>query len=365
MTKVKIHYQIVPVGTPYLVSELIGSMKGYPSIGVIDVYRVNRNDPVLYLYYGQTKEDKSNPKRYPLSLWAKNGSSMAILKESDDFYSFIPEELHKINAFYLADISGIESLKNVILTYFGFMEASRKVFLSYCRAEASAIANQLFDGLCRHKYHPFLDSYIIPYGVNFQEYLHHELADCEVMVLLNTPGFASRKWCMEEVDYAKKNNLGVVQVVFKNSKPINTLPTCDVVRYNVKVGQKGKLDNLKIKEILELVERMRAKSYQYRQQAMCNRIGFECDGDELMQKDYGIVINKTKSQIYYPCVSIPSSPIIQKAESRMQQIVGTEGFNHRVLFDADGCRPDIKKHINWLNRQLSVKTLDINENIKS
>lgn len=365
MSKTKIHYQIVPVGTPYLVLELENSLRGYPSIGIIEANKVNRNDPVLYLYYGQTAVDKSNPEDYPLAAWAKNGSSMAVLKKADDFYSFIPEELHKINAFCLADASGIESLKNVILTHFGFIEATRKVFLSYCRAEASAIANQLFDGLCRRKYRPFLDSYIIPYGVNFQEHLHHELADCEVMVLLNTPGFASRPWCMEEVDYAKKNNLGVIQVVFKNAEPINTLPTCDMVTYNVKAKQNGKLDNLKIKEILELVERMRAKSYQYRQQAMCNRIGFECDGDELIHKDYGIVINKTQSQIYYPCVTVPTSPIIQKAESRMQSIPDTDGFNHRILFDADSCRPDITEHINWLNRQLSVQTLDINKDIKS
>lgn len=365
MTKTKIHYQIVPVGTPYMISELESSLRSYPSIGFIDVHRVNRNDPVLYLYYGQTTEDKTNPNGYPLSAWANNGCAMAVLKNADDFYSFIPEDLHKINAFYLQDESGIESLKNVILTHFGLIESTRKVFLSYCRAEATAIANQLFDGLCRRKYRPFLDSYIIPYGVNFQEYLHQELADCEVLVLLNTPGFASRPWCTEEVDYAKKNNLGVVQVVFKNAKPINTLPTCDMVTYNVKAKKNGKLDNLKINEILELVERMRAKSFRYRKQAMCNRIGFDCDGDELEQNDYGIVINKTRSQIYYPCVTIPSSPILQKAESRMQSIPDTDGFNLRVLFDSDSCRSDIVEHIEWLNRHLSVHILDINKDIKS
>ncbi|MBQ0088467.1 MAG: toll/interleukin-1 receptor domain-containing protein [Prevotellaceae bacterium] len=364
MAKTKIFYQIVPLGTPYLVDNLALSLRGYPTIGFVDVEKVNRNNPVLYLYFGQSTADYTNSLRYPLLNWADNGKAMAVLKKAENFYDFIPEDLHKINAFFLQDEGDIETFKNVILTYFGFLETTRKIFLSYCRAEATGIANQLFDSLCRRKYRPFLDSYIIPYGVNFQEHLHHELADCEVMVLLNTPGFATRNWCMEEVEYAKKNNLGVVQVVFQGAKEIDTLPTCDVITYRVKAKKLSKLNKLKLNEIIELVERMRAKSYQYRQQALCNKIGFACDGDELLHKDYGIVVNNSSSQIYYPSVCIPSSQFVEIASNRMSSIANTTGYSQRVLFDANSCRPDVASHFTWLNNQLNVKTLDINKNIK-
>ena len=361
MAKPKIYYQLVTVGSPYFIWELEIALRAYPSIGTVSVDKVNTHNPVLYLYYGQSALDRTNSGAYPLLRWANNGKVMAVIKDVNNFYDYIPKDLEKINAFELADATGIESLKNYILQYFGFIETTRKVFLSYYRREASDMANQLFDALVRHRFKPFLDSYVIESGVNFQEHLHHELADCDTMILINTRGFKGRPWCMEEVKYAKVNNIGVIQIVINNSEPFNDLVNTDQIQLK---NVRKKLSKLQIGQVLDMVERMRAKNFVYRQQALCNRITLACYGDILEHKEHGIIVNRTKNQTYYPCVSIPQSQLIQKAEKWMEDIDKTDGYSLRLLFDANSCRTDVMKHFDWLNGQLKVTTFDINQDFK-
>lgn len=235
------------------------------------------------------------------------------------------------------------------------------MFLSYYRHEASDIANQLFDALARHRFKPFLDSYVIESGVNFQEHLHHELADCDTMILINTHGFRGRHWCMEEVKYAKLNNMGVIQIVINNAEPFIDFVNNDQIKLK---NVRKKLSKLQIGHILDMVERMRAKNFLYRQQTLCNRITLACYGDHLEHKEHGIIVNRTKNQMYYPCVFIPKSQLIEKAEKWMEHIDNTDGFSLRLLFDANSCRSDVMKHFDWLNDQLNVTTFDINQDFK-
>lgn len=361
MAKHKIYYQLVAIGTPFFVAELENALRSYTSIGVVPIDRVNAHNPVLYLYYGQSPLDRANPESYPLFRWANNGKVMAVVKDVSKFYEFIPKDLETINAFELADALYTESLKNHILQYFGFIETTRKVFLSYYRQEASDMANQLYDALVRHRFKPFLDSYVIESGVNFQEHLHHELADCDTMILINTHGFKGRPWCMEEVKYAKLNNIGVIQVIINNANPFVDLVNTDQITLK---NIRKKLSKLDIGRILDMVERMRAKNFMFRQQSLCNRILLSCYGDVLEHKEHGIIVNRSKSQTYYPCVSIPRSELIEKAETWMEDIKDTEGYSLRLLFDANSCRSDVMNHLDWLNNQLNVTTIDINQDFK-
>lgn len=44
------------------------------------------------------------------------------------------------------------------------------------------------------------------------------MTDCDVILLLNTPGFLESHWCKEELAEAGSKQIGIVQLVWPNHK---------------------------------------------------------------------------------------------------------------------------------------------------
>ena len=59
-------YQLLALGTPYYLSELVDAFNDMPYISLVDVFSIDERLPLLILYFGQTAEDKT--KVCPLEL---------------------------------------------------------------------------------------------------------------------------------------------------------------------------------------------------------------------------------------------------------------------------------------------------------
>ena len=85
-----------------------------------------------------------------------------------------------------------------------------RIFVSYRRVETLPLALQLFDALTREGFEVFLDRFSLPPGYDFQRRLDQELADKSMVLLLESKWIGVSKWTQHEIDFAKRNRLGLM-----------------------------------------------------------------------------------------------------------------------------------------------------------
>jgi hypothetical protein len=102
--------------------------------------------------------------------------------------------------------------------------AQARVFISYRRVETLPLALQLFDALTHEGFDVFLDRFTIPPGFDFQRRLDQELADKSMVLLLESAHLDVSKWTQHEIDFAKRNRLGLFALGMPDVDPKKRLP---------------------------------------------------------------------------------------------------------------------------------------------
>lgn len=106
-----------------------------------------------------------------------------------------------------------------------------RVFISYRRVETLPLALQLFDRLSEERFNVFLDRFTIPPGYDFQRRLNQELADKSMVLLLESALLGDSKWTQHEIDFAKRNRLGLLALSMPDVTLAHWLPSIsDVAR---------------------------------------------------------------------------------------------------------------------------------------
>ena len=152
------------------------------------------NQPVFALYFGDV-DGKFKDLETTQKL-IKDGT-MILPIYFNEFETDIPCILSNQNGMQYKEFE-INKITNIVLQSFELLRDARKVFISYRRSESASIAIQLFEDLEAHNFDVFLDTHSIEKGEPFQDELWHRMTDCDVMVLLNTPGFLESRWCKEK-----------------------------------------------------------------------------------------------------------------------------------------------------------------------
>src|SRR5262249_25690709 len=86
-------------------------------------------------------------------------------------------------------------------------------------------------------YSVFLDTISIRPGAVFQEDLMQELADSDVVVLLNSPTIKDRPYVQKEIAFADQAGVGGVQVVWPDEKPLREGAYFSPVRLDADRGE--------------------------------------------------------------------------------------------------------------------------------
>ena len=117
-----------------------------------------------------------------------------------NFNDFVFDELRGINGMdFGANDPNMERIASVLLEGLNLIRRSRRLFISYKRSDTQAVAIQLYEALDQNGFDVFLDTLSIRPGEAFQEVLWHRLADTDVIVLLDSPGFLSSRWTTKEL----------------------------------------------------------------------------------------------------------------------------------------------------------------------
>ena len=355
-------YQIVTLGTPFYKKELIEVCKAYAEIKFKRVGDVDKDYPVLYLYYGKTAGSSRYQGTLDLAELARQKQILPIAPSAPEFNQNIPKIIRNLNGFFLNDERAVHALKNYILAFFGIVNTNRKVFISYRRMDSEELAHQLFDALTKLKYHPFLDSYSIQPGVDFQDYLRHELNDTELIVVLNTEHFDESEFTKEEVNIANELRIPILEVKFDPCVKMDILAMSQVINTGEQISATKNFGDAFINKITLAIEQMRAQSYLFKRKNVITSLNKQFSTFGLvLQEAGGFLRSDVTREIYYPLTHIPQSTDLFRTEEFFESMPLFSTYTKKVIYNGSYCRDDIKRHLRWLNQHLPVKLFSIND----
>jgi hypothetical protein len=376
-------YQIAFIGKKHLFEKnIIDSVYAHlKELGVEDDHLVvidennftteyKANAPMFCLYFGDNSGDFQNIDLLDQLL----ADASLILPVADNLKMFketIPSQLHAINGYELSSILDVEPLVGLILEGLGMLRISRRLFISYKRDESSTVAIQLYEQLEKKGFDVFLDTHSVRPGEPFQDELWHRLADTDIVVLLNTPGFLTSQWTREELAKANAMQIGILQLLWPSHKMEVTAALSIPFTLEEKDFGNGKFVDSKsylientIKRVVEQAEFLRARSLAARQDNLitefiktAGKVGKPASLQP--QKIIKTIKKSGDSIIIIPTVGVPQSFNYNKSEQLIDALMLAKKPEIYLLFDHINIRDNWLKHLDWLDNHLPIRTLRI------
>lgn len=381
----KYKYQLILLGSEVPIKQdILGQIEselknlGLPEniIKIIEPRDLEReykgNQPAFAIYFGDVDGDFKDLDATEKLI--KDGTMiLPIYFNEDAFGAEIPKKLENQNGIQFKK-SELNRITNIVLQSFELLRSTRKVFISYRRTESTSVAIQLYEALEAHCFDVFLDTHSIEKGEPFQDELWHRMTDCDVVVLLNTPGFLESHWCKEEFAEAAAKQIGVVQLVWPNHK-IKDIDPSSLLSYPIQLidnnfidaiysdKDKSKLTSDAIVKIISEVESVRARNLAARQDNLITEFRNIADKNGrvvTVQPEKVLTEDMPDGTrvIYIPTIGIPQSTNCQSAEIK-KELLGYADVSIRLIYDDLRIRDKWLKHLDWLNDNFKkdIKTL--------
>jgi hypothetical protein len=330
------------------------------------------NQPAFVYYLGDRKGKFKDLNIIETLL--KDGTMILPIYFTDNSFSNeIPEILKNQNGIQY-QVSEEDRIVNIALESFELLRSTRKIFISYRRAESSSVAIQMYEALESHNFDVFLDTHTISKAEPFQEELWHRMTDCDVILLLNTPKFLESHWCKEEFAEANAKQIGIVQLVWPNHE-IKKIDSSSHLSYPLQLSEinfidgiykdkdKSKLVEKIVIEIIQKVESVRARNLAARQDNLITEfrnIAQRCGKHVVVQPEKFLTedLADGKRRIYIPTIGIPQSTSCQSAELK-KEMLNYDVDSIRLIYDDLRIRDKWLKHLEWLNDNFikDIKTL--------
>lgn len=300
-----------------------------------------------------------------------------IVTDLKKFSIQIPKQLRGINGFALPDQLAIPRIVSTALEGLSLLRASRRLFISYKRDESSGAAIQLFEKLEAAGFDVFLDTHSVPMAADFQEELWHRLADTDVVVLLNTPGFLLSNWTREEVAKANAMSIGILQLIWpghkqeRHSELSFPLPLKPADFRGKNFGKsKTYLTKGTVKQIIAETESLRARSLAARQDNMINefmKAAVALNATVDLQYGKFILLEKKdgKKVIVIPTVGVPQAFTYYQSEQLINTLELPDVVAVYLLYDHKNIRDNWIRHLDWLDLQLKIKSVKIDMVVNS
>ena len=261
------------------------------------------------------------------------------------------EELHDsikhINAFVYnkeCKESSNEQLCNVILEKLGIIRNTKNVFISYKREDTSKLANKIWKRLVIEGYTVFLDKKKIDIGVDFMDRIRYAIADADVFILLDSPGYFSSVYTKKEMYAACLSRVPIIMLTKKNAKKAEKY---DFIYQYLKSN--SKVSDAEYLCLIEKIREIQERTHVYRLSKLRTKFNrFEGNKEILLSNLY--IPNKGDKEI----CSIRAIYGIPKTTDL--EAIQRDEFNPNVKVAAiydDLCLPkSCYEHVEWLNNEM-------------
>lgn len=327
--------------------------------------------PTLGVYFGLDAHPV-DPQPNLTAFLADGHVVVPVVVDLEFFSAFVPDCLRSVNGHAPKhDDRDFDELCAVVLENLGLLRRSRRIFISYKRTESRGVAIQLYEELDRRTFDVFLDTLAIRPGEPFQEVLWHRLADTDVMVLLDSPGFLQSRWTEAELARANSTSLQILQVVWpEHNQSADAafsqsfdLVASDFQNPKVRLGETAMLSANVIDEIALQAERLRARAMAARQAHLVREMFREAQAlglDIVAQPGRYLELRFADGEnvIIVPTVGVPDALRYQEIE---EDIATDPDAVVLLAFDERGIRDRWLKHLQWLDPAMRVKSLPIGE----
>jgi hypothetical protein len=199
------------------------------------------------------------------------------------------------------------------------------------------------------------------------------MADSDVVVLLDTPGFRASRWTREELSRANATNIQILHLLWPTVTPdassafseFVTLRTNDF-RGTAILGEDARLTDAAVRELVTHVESLRARALSARHRSIvdnfCDRARDEGVKSVAVQPQRFIAVelgNGTKIAVV-PTIGIPSAHRYHEIETAIQ---GSEDPTKTIwlLYDERGILETWINHLGWLDKHLPVASVQVSK----
>jgi hypothetical protein len=331
----------------------------------------DRKSPIV----GAFLSTKTNPSsRASVTEFVRDGFMVVpVVEDLGNFNDFVPDELRGINGMQFRDDDpSMERVTAVLLEGLNLIRKSRRLFISYRRAETQGVAIQLYEALDGNGFDVFLDTLSIRPGEQFQEVLWHRLADTDVIVLLDSQGFLSSRWTTEELATANSTNIQILQLIWPGNRLEATAAFSRAVSFQDSDFQTTPLrsdtrlkDDVVQKMVVE-AESLRARALAARYTSLVEEFCVEAQQFGLtphVQPERFITVELKSGQFVaaVPTVGIPDAFRYQEIEDEINKHP-KKHTDVVLLYDERGIREKWLEHLTWLDRhKLRVRSMQVTQ----
>lgn len=320
-----------------------------------------KNAPVFCLYFGNTGSVFKNLDILN-TLLADATLVLPVVADFNEFGKSIPEVLKNINGFELASVNEVEKLVACIIEGLSLLRLSRRLFISYKRDESTAVAIQLFEQLEKNGFDVFLDTHSIRPGEPFQEELWHRMADTDVVVLLNTPGFLKSNWTAEELAKANSMSIGILQLIWPSHRMEREAEISIPFQLEDTDFHNDILISDTVKAVVAQIESLRARSLAARRDNIITEF-ISCIQNkvavDLQPEKFMVATSNGKEHIVIPTVGVPQAFTYNKSEELVHRIKSKSVEDIYLLYDHRNIRENWLNHLEWLDNYLPIKSIKI------
>lgn len=307
-----------------------------------------------------------------IDLLQDNLMVVPVVRDISRYKEFVFKELEPIAGMPLSqDDTHLEEVASVLLEGLNLLRRSRRLFISYRRSETRGVAIQLYETLEAHGFDVFLDTHSVRPGEPFQEVLWHRLADTDVVVLLDSPGFINNHWTAAELAQANSTNIQILQLVWPESEQEATA----AFNRSLKLGETDFTEGLTLGDAARLapdilmgitaeVESLRARAlaarYAYLTQEFCGEASSLGLAPIVQPQRFVSIELRSKSVVaIVPTIGVPDATRYHEIEETLDK-TSTDHKAIMLLYDERGIRNKWLQHIGWLDRQeLRVQSLPV------
>lgn len=335
----------------------------------------DRKRPFIGIFFGYRGVDKSD---HPIldDLISDSVVLIPIVEDITSVSASIPDNLRHINCFeYAGAAQQTERLASLLLENFRLLRSDRRLFISYRRTESQRIAIQIYEKLDQMGFDVFLDTRGVPPARDFQSVLWHRLADSDVVILLDTPGFRESRWTREELARANATSIQILHVLWPKSTAdgssafsiFHTLEPADFAGTDL-IGEHALLTPTKADAIGTAAESVRARALSARHRYLVDNF---CDQARALgaiatvQSDRFIALElkNGKKIAVVPAIGVPSATRYQEIEASIANS-GLTFSKVWLIYDERGILDSWLEHVEWLNKHLPVSAVRVSDSSK-
>jgi hypothetical protein len=336
-----------------------------------NVADLDHGSPTVAVYFG-------GPAHTPLATAAVTALRqrgifiLPVVPQLAGYTTHVPAPLHEVNGTVIPpEDPALESIAQRLLEELRLVRTKRLVFISYRRTETRSVAEQLYRAFDDRSFDVFLDTHSIRSGLEFQSVLWDQMADADLLVLLDSPAALSSRWVREELARAHALCLGILQLVWPAHQRSPGTDFCvpfylepeHFDAHATALDDRSELTDAALHQIMTFGESLRARSLAARHSRLvgelCQRVstaGWQID----IQRGHCIDLHPPGRRTTiraFPLVGHPNSHQLHECFDGC----GNPPKDGVVVYDPLGMLDKKASHLMWLNGYLPLRALPVTE----